>query len=167
MIGDSSPIEISRIGYVQIKTNDGIVRTLTNVHHVLRMKRNIIFLGTLESWGYKYVGGNSVLKILKGNLVVLKGHRIDNLYYLQGSTITGVVVVSTIASDPHTTKLWHMPFGHMSEKGMHLICKKGHLDNIGKLDFYEHCVFGKQKRVSFSIATHQTKGILDYIHSDL
>ncbi len=43
MIGDRSPIEISRIGYVQIKTNDGIVRTLTNVHHVLRMKRNIIF----------------------------------------------------------------------------------------------------------------------------
>ena len=37
----------------------------------------------------------------------------------------------------------------------------------GKLDFCEHCVFGKQKKVSFSIAKHRTQGILDYIHFDL
>lgn len=36
------------------------------------------------------------------------------------------------------------------------------------MDFCEHCVFGKQKRVSFkSPAVHKTKGTLDYIHSDL
>ena len=36
-----------------------------------------------------------------------------------------------------------------------------------KLDFCEHCVFGKQTRVRFSSGIHSTKGILDYIHSDL
>jgi 5'-3' exoribonuclease 2 len=67
------------------------------------------------------------------------------------------------------TKLWHMRLGHMSEKGMHLLSKQGHLGKhgIGKLEFCKHCVFGKQKKVSFSTATHRTKGILDYIHSDL
>jgi transposase InsO family protein len=167
VIGDESPFEIVGIGSVQIKTHDGTVRTLTNVRHVPRMKRNLISLGTIESLGYKYAGGNGVLKISKGNLVVLKANRINSLYHLQGTTVTGSAAVSTIASDPHITKLWHMRLGHMSEKGMHLLCKKGLLDNIGKLDFCEHCVFGKQKRVSFSSATHQTKGILDYIHSDL
>ncbi|KAK3030464.1 hypothetical protein RJ639_039149 [Escallonia herrerae] len=37
----------------------------------------------------------------------------------------------------------------------------------GKLDFCEHCVFGKQCRVKFSLAVHTTKGTVDYIHSDL
>ena len=57
----------------------------------------------------------------------------------------------------------------MSEKGMHFLNKKGHLGNqcTGKVDFCEHCIFGKQKKVSFSKATHRTKGTLDYIHSDL
>ena len=55
----------------------------------------------------------------------------------------------------------------MSEKGMHLLHKRGYLNDIGKLEFCEHCVFGKQKRVSFSLSTHYTKGILDYIRFDL
>jgi len=57
----------------------------------------------------------------------------------------------------------------MSEKGMTILGKKGCLRNAstGKLDFCDHCFFGKQKRVSFSKAKHRTQGILDYIHSDL
>jgi hypothetical protein len=51
--------------------------------------------------------------------------------------------------------------------GMHLLHKRGYLNDIGKLKFCEHYVFGKQKRVSFSLFTRYTKGILDYIHSDL
>jgi hypothetical protein len=46
-------------------------------------------------------------------------------------------------------------------------CTRGYLNDIGKLELCEHCVFGKQKRVSFSLSTHYTKGILDYIHSDI
>jgi hypothetical protein len=60
-----------------------------------------------------------------------------------------------------------MRLGHMSEKGMHLLHKRGYLNDIDKLEFCERCVFDKQKRVSFSLSTHCTKGILDYIHSDL
>ena len=62
-----------------------------------------------------------------------------------------------------------MRLGHMSEKGMHLLSKQGSLGKhgIGKLEFCEHCIFGKQKRTSFSTATHRTNDILDYIHFDL
>ena len=35
------------------------------------------------------------------------------------------------------------------------------------LPFCEDCVYGKHKRVSFKPTVHNTKGILDYIHSDL
>ena len=61
-----------------------------------------------------------------------------------------------------------MRLGHMSEKGMTILSKKGCLGsaNTGKLDFCDHCVFEKQKRVSFAKAKHCTQGILEYIHSD-
>ena len=35
------------------------------------------------------------------------------------------------------------------------------------MEFCEHCVFGKQKRVSFSTGVYRTKGTIDYMHSDL
>jgi len=40
-------------------------------------------------------------------------------------------------------------------------------EGIGKLDFCDHCVFGKQKKVSFSTTRHRTKGTLDYVDSNL
>ena len=62
-----------------------------------------------------------------------------------------------------------MRLDHMSEKGMTILSKKGCLGSacMGKLDFCEHCVVRKQKRVSFATAKHRTQGIINYIHSDL
>ena len=62
-----------------------------------------------------------------------------------------------------------MRLGHMSEHGLHELCKRGLLNehSISKLKFCEHCVFGKHKRVSFNTSTYKSKGILDYVHSDL
>ena len=57
----------------------------------------------------------------------------------------------------------------MTEKGMTILSKRGLLGSqgMGKLDYYDHCVFEKHKKIGFSTATHRTKGTLEYIHSDL
>jgi hypothetical protein len=68
---------------------------------------------------FKFSTDNGVRKVSQGNHVVLKAERIHNLYYLQGSTVTGTAAIS-IASNTSNTKLWHMRLGHMSEKCMHL-----------------------------------------------
>ena len=49
------------------------------------------------------------------------------------------------------TVLWHKRLGHMSEKGMKVIHSKKVLPGLKcvNMDFYESCVYGKQKRVSF------------------
>ena len=62
-----------------------------------------------------------------------------------------------------------MRLGHMSENRMAELSKRGLLNgqSICKLKFYEHCVLGKQKRVKFTKAIHNTKVTLDYIHSNL
>jgi len=169
LMGNDAQCKIVGIGTIQMKTDDGVVRTLSDVRYIPKLKRNLISLGTLESLRCKYLAEGGVLKVSKGSLVLLKANRIGSLYVLQGTNVTGSVAVSSSVAKNDVTKLWHMRLGHMSEKGMHLLSKQGYLGKhvIGKLEFCKHCAFGKQKKVSFSTATHNTKGILDYIHSDL
>ena len=118
----------------------------------------LISLGTLEANSCRIIMENGILKVTKGVMVVRQG----SLYILQGTTVTGVAAVGTASADANDTRLWHMRLGHMSEKGMTI-----YSIGTGKLDFCDHCIFGKQKRVSFPKAKHRTQGILDYIHYDL
>jgi hypothetical protein len=60
--------------------------------------------------GFKFSTDNGVLKVSQGNRIVLKAELINNLYYLQGCTVTGTTTVS-IASNTLNTKLWHMRLG--------------------------------------------------------
>jgi hypothetical protein len=151
--------------------HDGIIRTLTDVRHIPDMSKNLITLSTLDGKGYKYSGGDGVLKVSKGSLIVMRGDLISaNLYRLRGTTIIGdAAVISNSLCTSDATNLWHMCLGHMSELGLVVLSKRGLLDghSISKLDFCEHCVFGKHKRVKFNTATHSSKVILDYVHSDL
>ncbi|TXG51408.1 hypothetical protein EZV62_023932 [Acer yangbiense] len=62
-----------------------------------------------------------------------------------------------------------MRLGHMSEASRTILNKLGLLDGqkTSKIDFWEHCVYGKQYRVKFTTTTHRTNGTLDYNHSDI
>ncbi|KAG8474748.1 hypothetical protein CXB51_031715 [Gossypium anomalum] len=171
LMGNNASCKIAGVGTIKVKMFDGVVRTLSDVRYVPELKRNLISLSTLDSKGYRYTAESGVLKISKGSLVVMKGQRkTAKLYVLQGSTVTGdAAIASSSLSDDDITKLWHMRLGHMSENGMVELSKRGLLDGQGicKLNFCEHCVFGKQKRVRFTRGVHNTKETLEYIHSDL
>ncbi|KAG8478549.1 hypothetical protein CXB51_028301 [Gossypium anomalum] len=171
LMGNNASCKIAGVGTIKVKMFDGVVRTLSDVRYVPELKRNLISLSTLDSKGYRYTAKSGVLKISKGSLVVMKGQRkTAKLYVLQGSTVTGdAAVASSSLSDDDITKLWHMRLGHMSENGMVELRKRGLLDGQGicKLNFCEHCIFGKQKRVRFTRGIHNTKETLEYIHSDL
>nr|AAR87163.1 putative polyprotein [Oryza sativa Japonica Group]AAU89150.1 integrase core domain containing protein [Oryza sativa Japonica Group]ABF98081.1 retrotransposon protein, putative, Ty1-copia subclass [Oryza sativa Japonica Group] len=170
-MGDDNPREIVGIGSVQIKTHDGMTRTLKDVRHIPGMARNLISLSTLDAEGYKYSGSGGVVKVSKGSLVYMIGDMNSaNLYVLRGSTLHGSVTAAAVTKDePSKTNLWHMRLGHMSELGMAELMKRNLLDGCtqGNMKFCEHCVFGKHKRVKFNTSVHRTKGILDYVHADL
>lgn len=59
--------------------------------------------------------------------------------------------------------------GYVSQRGLQELQKQGLLGekHIRELSFCEDCILGKSTRVSFKAAIHQTKLVLDYIHSDL
>ena len=51
------------IGFVQIKMHDGVVRTLTEVRHVLELKKNLVFVGVMDSKGFSCWVEGKVMKI--------------------------------------------------------------------------------------------------------
>ena len=104
----------------------------------------------------------------KGSMVVLKTVCRNNLYYLKGSIVTGQVATST-DSDEDSTRLWHMRLGHTGEKSLQTLAKQGILKGARtcKLKFCEHCVIRKKTTVRFGVATHCTKEILNYVHTDI
>lgn len=52
---------------------------------------------------------------------------------------------------------------------MKMLVRRGHLkeEEINSLGFCDACAMGKSHKLSFPKAKHSTKGILDYVHSDL
>ena len=106
--------------------HDGVVRTLVEVRHVSHLKKNLISLSTLDAIGYRYSSEGGVLKVSKGTLVVLKGQLLHDIYTLMGITcISEVAAATTPMVVEDITKLWHMKLGHVSQKGLELLIKRG------------------------------------------
>ena len=72
------------------------------MRYVSQLKRNLISVGVLKILGLEVSIRDSVLKMTKDSIVVLKGVRQNNLYYLKGSTITRQVTTSTDSDDDST-----------------------------------------------------------------
>jgi hypothetical protein len=124
-MGDDTPCQIEGTDSVYIKTHDGMTRTLTGVNHTYQPWREIlILLITLDSEGYKYRGGNKVLKVSRGSLIHMNCDiNSAKLYVLRGSTLPGIVVVVT-SDEPSKTNFWHACLGHMSKHGMAELIKR-------------------------------------------
>ena len=98
--------------------------------------------------------GDGSWKVTKGNLVVARGKKRGSLYMIADEDMVAVIE----AVDNST--LWHQRLGYMSEKRMKLMTAKGNLSSPKHVDVgvYEHCIFGKQKKVSFSRTGKTPKG---------
>lgn len=122
-MGNNTQCKVLGKGNINLRTHDGVIRTLTWVRYIPGLKRNLISLGTLESLGYRYSAEGGVLKVLQGALVIMKANRKGNLYALEGSTT--VVSTTSITAKPtvSTSTLWHYRLAHMGEKGMSILSK--------------------------------------------
>ncbi|XP_060194991.1 uncharacterized mitochondrial protein AtMg00300-like [Lycium barbarum] len=109
------------------------------------------------------------IKVTEGSLV-LKSKLEDGLYTLAGSTIVGSANASAVqVSNDDKERLWNMRLSHMSACELEMLSNRNLLkdEKINTFEFCEHCILGKQKKVSFNTGKHKIGGLLDYIHSDL
>ena len=61
------------------------------------MKENIISVRVVGSKGLKVTLENEILKVTKRSLVVMKGIRDKNLYYLKDSTVIDSLTASVVS----------------------------------------------------------------------
>jgi hypothetical protein len=88
------------------------------------------------------------------------------LYLCTGNTDSTISLASTGVD----TTLWNHKLGHVSEKGMQILHKRNLFPYLKQvdLDFYEHCVYGKQKRVIFLRVGKENKSEkLELVHTDV
>ena len=157
------------IGIVKIKMWDGMTHTLSDVRHVPALKKNLISLGTLDANRSVIQAEDGAMKVKEGAMVILRGIKSpNNLYKLKRKTVTSGATVSTEAEGDELS-LWHMRLNHMSQRGMEELHRRKLLKGIHgcKLKFCKYCVTGKQTRVRSDTAEHKSKGILNYIYSDV
>lgn len=101
------------------------VWTLHKVRHILKMKKNLIFVGQLDNCGHLVVLFDITWKVTGGAMVLAQGKKIGTLYMTSQSSDT----IATIAIES-TTKLWHCRLGHMSQNGMKELLSKGKLPEL-------------------------------------
>jgi len=140
------------------------VWTLNNVRHILALKRNLIYVGQLDDEGHYTTFGDGHWKVMKDNIVVAHGKKQGSLYMIADEDMISVAEVGNSSS------LWHQRLGHMSEKEMKLMVSKGKITNLKHVDIgsCKHCMFGKQKKVSFSKTSKSSKvERLELVHTDV
>ena len=92
LIGNDAPSKAVGIWAIKIKMAEGVVRTFGGVRHVLTLKKNLIFLGTLEPKMCSFIAKD----VWQGVLVLIKCTKVgNNLYKLMGDTVVGGATVST------------------------------------------------------------------------
>jgi hypothetical protein len=120
----------------------------------------------LASEGCISIFTDNMWKVIKGSLVIVKGEKVGTLYLCTGNIDSSISLASTGVD----TTLWHHRLGHMSEKGMQILHKRNLLPDLKQidLDFCEHCVYGKQKRVRFLRVEKEKKNErLELVHTDV
>ena len=106
-------------------------------------------------------------RLQNGSLVVEKGVKVGTLYLCTVHIVPSTLIfleenecsrtIATIEQGEQIAiviidiVLWNNILEHMSEKGMKVLRSKTILSRLKcvNMDFYESCVYGKQKRVSF------------------
>jgi hypothetical protein len=146
-LGDDAPCKIVGMEKVKIKQRNENQWLLKEVIHVPDLRKNLISIGKFESEGCISIFIDKVWKVTKGSLVIAKGEKVGTLYLCTGNTDSSISLDSTRVD----TTLWHHRLGHTSEKGMQILHKINLLPDLKQidLDFCEHYVYGKQKRVRF------------------
>lgn len=87
-VGNKSKVSVMGYGVVKIKMDDGNVHALVDVAYVPELCGNLISLSLLDSQGCEYSASGGVVKVTRGDMILMRGILHKGLYRLQGKTST-------------------------------------------------------------------------------
>lgn len=163
-MGNKDTAEIVGKGDIRLEMSTGCSLLLKEVRHVPDLRLSLISTGKLDDEGHYSTFGNGMWKLTKGSLVVAKGKKDCSLYKTQAKLCKAQLNTVEGSFDK-----WHQRLGHMSEKGMKLLCRRQSIPDLqgGPADKCVDCLMGKQHRVSFTKKLKRTTRKLDRVYSDV
>ncbi|KAL1536649.1 Retrovirus-related Pol polyprotein from transposon TNT 1-94 [Salvia divinorum] len=166
LLGNNQICQVKGIGDIKIRTEDGSCIILTQVRYIPDVKRNLISLGVLEQKRCTFTSKGGQMIVSNNHRKLLEAARINSLYYLLGSTESPPELNTAVKND---MAMWHSRLGHVSEKGLNQLVKKGLIKTGAHqpLPNCEDCILGKSKKIPFKKGMHTSSSPLDYAHSDL
>jgi hypothetical protein len=128
-LGDDSIIKIIGRGKFKLRLIDGRIITLPGVLHIPGLARNLIYVRKMVDPRVKKIFEKETCKMVRGEMVLLKGAQFGTLYKLKGSTISvgcnssivpdiGVEEGRTPTISREKVVWWHQRLGHIGEKGL-------------------------------------------------
>ena len=147
-MGNFNHSKIVGMGDVCFETNMGCRLTLKDVRHVSNLRLNLMSGLALDKQGYESHFGKGKWKLIEGSLVVAKGEAYCTLYKTQGK----VCKDELYALKGTLLELWHKRLRHMNEKVLQVLARNFliPLAKYESLFSCDHCLVGKQHRVSFN-----------------
>ncbi|KAH9779244.1 hypothetical protein KPL71_007654 [Citrus sinensis] len=100
LMGNNNVCKIVGMGSVKIDMFDRTVKTLCDVRHAPRLKRNLISLAILDSMEYYFKYENVALKIMKGTKMIMKGLKKNGMYVLEGSSVPVSATMPAVSDGP-------------------------------------------------------------------
>jgi len=122
------------------------------------MTKNIISVEVLEAESLRETLGECVLKMSSDSLVVLKGTRRNNVYYLIGNAVTGLASSGQLDDD---TRSWHSELGQIGLKSDQALVGA----STCNLEAHKNCIL--DKKVKFGTDTYHLHGLLELVHVDV
>ena len=143
--------------------------------YVPDLRTNLLSVSRAKDHGYTVTFGKTEAVITNHqDKVVLRAHRHSNLYFVNGmrDSVNNTNSVMTYSEKSNINK-WHEKLGHLNERDLKLMAKKGlvyglELKDSEKLSGCEVCALEKQTRLPFP-RTKSEKGnkLLEIVHSDV
>jgi hypothetical protein len=155
-LGDNSTAKIMGRGRVKLFLKYGRIITLPKVLHIPKHARSLISVSKLDYAGVDIIFGKNTCKMVRGEMVLIRGVRCGNLYKLLGRTYTNgcnIYVVleqrnegdKTNTIPEKKTMLWHQRLGHIGENdaGASL-----HVSSVPASQHIQHTFNGERERRS-------------------
>ena len=119
-MGNDGVAKVIGVGDVCLETNVKVKLLLKDVKHALDVRLNLISGKKLDDEGCINYFGDGKWKL--GNLVMARGNKTSSLYVMQSTISKGSM---NIVENKEASDLWHRRLGHISEKGLNYLAKKG------------------------------------------
>jgi hypothetical protein len=87
-LGDDSTTKIMGRGSVNLLLKDGRIRNFHGVLHIPKLARSLLSISKLDDAGVDTVVGNNTCKMVRGEMVLMRGVQCGTLYKLLGITYT-------------------------------------------------------------------------------